>query len=158
MVRALCRKTSPKHQPILIPVISSPKYPEGYCWENVSQHVAEFGGSSLNGWIIWEIPGFLVEAEFHQVWRNPEGELIDITQKGDGERSILFLPDDDKSPETGYWPNQRLYTYGHPLRAKHKAAYDFQDELRAKYYDKESKSWNIPVSEVRHLQELFDQI
>jgi hypothetical protein len=45
------------------------------------------------GWCIWEWPGILLNAEFHACWLSPEGEIIDITPKPDGEKTVLFLPD-----------------------------------------------------------------
>lgn len=35
----------------------------------------------------------LIEAEFHAVWVSRANELVDITEKLDGEQQILFLPD-----------------------------------------------------------------
>lgn len=64
-----------------------------YCTDNVAQYVSQHGGEAVLGWCIWERPTLLLHAEFHMIWRSPEGELIDITPKPDGEVRILFVPD-----------------------------------------------------------------
>ena len=51
-------------------------------------------GSVCSGWTIWQHePTQFVEAEFHTVWRNDEGVMIDVTPRQDGEKMILFVPD-----------------------------------------------------------------
>jgi hypothetical protein len=42
------------------------------------------------------LPDTFLEAEFHSVWLNPAGELIDIIPKLDNETEILFLPDSNR--------------------------------------------------------------
>jgi hypothetical protein len=34
-----------------------------------------------------------IEGEFHAVWRRPDGSLLDVTAKQDGEKQICFIPD-----------------------------------------------------------------
>ena len=53
-------------------------------------------GKIQYGWIIWEIPEIFIEAEFHAVWINNDGDYLDITPKSDGEERILFLLDSKK--------------------------------------------------------------
>jgi len=68
-------------------------YIAGNCHTNVLHRVREHGGERLNGWMIWEAPGLFAEGEFHCVWRSPDGDLVDVTPRRDGEARILFLPD-----------------------------------------------------------------
>jgi hypothetical protein len=50
-------------------------------------------GDQVIGWTIWEWPRVLIEAEFHCVWRQSDGTLLDITPKPVQVPRILFLPD-----------------------------------------------------------------
>ncbi len=63
------------------------------CFTNVDAVVEQQGGERIDGWLIWEWRGILLEAIFHAVWRDPEGSLIDVTPQGDGETKIVFSPD-----------------------------------------------------------------
>ena len=63
------------------------------CFGTVALQVQECGGSVQHGWAIWEWPNTMVEAEFHAVWRRPDGSLLDVTPRTDAESRILFLPD-----------------------------------------------------------------
>src|ERR1700676_161605 len=57
------------------------------CHVNVLHRVRHHGGKRVNGWVIWESQPF-DEAEFHCVWQNPEGDLIDVTPRNDHEEFI----------------------------------------------------------------------
>jgi hypothetical protein len=59
----------------------------------VDNHVCKRRGSAVVGWAIWESPGVFIEAEFHAVWRSPEGQLIDIALRSRSFTNIVFLPD-----------------------------------------------------------------
>ncbi|WP_342119794.1 hypothetical protein [Pseudoduganella sp. OTU4001] len=63
------------------------------CFGNVAKKVAADGGSIQHGWTIWQTGAWMVEGEFHAVWKAPDGTLIEVSPKPDGESSILFLPD-----------------------------------------------------------------
>ena len=82
-----------------------------YCHENVQRQVFEFGGSVQHGWLIWEAsidakPAYY-DAEFHAVWRNTAGILVDITPTRDGEIEVLFAPDDERKYEGIRLPNKQ---------------------------------------------------
>jgi hypothetical protein len=53
----------------------------------------EHGGEIEYGWAIWEWPTVLIEAEFHAIWRAPDGRPVDVTPRVDDERIIAFVPD-----------------------------------------------------------------
>ena len=63
------------------------------CFVTVDQQVASSGGAPVLGWAIWEVPGVLIEAEFHAVWQQPEGTLLDISARRLRFDSITFVPD-----------------------------------------------------------------
>lgn len=63
------------------------------CFSIVPEHVIAEGGKQLIGWAIWETPGVFIEAEFHAVWQDPHGNLIDLTPRPIPFDHILFLPD-----------------------------------------------------------------
>ena len=81
---------------VYVPVIAEPSAQINECFLNVEAQIRKHGGRTIFGWQIWEWPNVLVEAEFHAVWQNPEGELIDITPKEGRESRILFLPDSSR--------------------------------------------------------------
>ena len=79
--------------PVRLPFTNvSPAYKSGYCQMNVNHRVLNEGGERVDGWMIWESPAF-VDAESHAVWRDADGNLIDLTPRADNEPEILFLPD-----------------------------------------------------------------
>lgn len=65
----------------------------GECFKNVENYIQKNDGDIQYGWIIWETPNVMLEAEFHAVCKLPNGDLLDITPTNDGEKEILFLPD-----------------------------------------------------------------
>lgn len=67
--------------------------PQRDCFLTVEKQVALLGGECVIGWAIWETPGVFMEAEFHAVWRTPEGELVDITPRPIPLPHIVFARD-----------------------------------------------------------------
>lgn len=90
-ISAACRRVS-SEEPVYLTIRPRQGARLHCCYQNVSAQVAEFGGSSVEGWLIWEGQGYL-HLIHHSVWRSPSGEVIDVTPQEDGERAILFLPD-----------------------------------------------------------------
>lgn len=66
----------------------------GECYDNVERQVAENGGTAQLGWTIRVRPGRLIEAEFHSVWRQEDGVLVDVTPHANNGTEIMFVPDD----------------------------------------------------------------
>ena len=98
-------KIDPTTTPVFLELVPVGDCMLGDCFGNVENYVKNNGGRIQYGWIIWEIPNFFLEAEFHAVWINEDGEYIDITPKVDGERKILFLPDSKREDNGGITPN-----------------------------------------------------
>ncbi len=95
-VRRICRKIGGLEEPRFVEVTAPSAFTAAElddCFEDVRRQVEQHGGSIQHGWTIWEWPGIFIEGEFHAVWRDPNGDLIDVTPKKDGEKQILFAPD-----------------------------------------------------------------
>jgi len=90
-------------RPVYLDVRPEPFAKAGECFPSVKEKVRRHGGSMQLGWQIWQIPDIMIEAEFHAVWKSPDGELIDITPKKYRIDHILFVPD----CETGYYGAHR---------------------------------------------------
>jgi hypothetical protein len=80
--------------PIRVPYEAMPKAVERDCYGNVTKKIEASGGSMQTGWHIVEgLPGVLLEAEFHAVWIDAEGNYHDVTPRSPEVEEILFLPD-----------------------------------------------------------------
>jgi len=80
--------------------------------------MARYSGMIQHGWAIAERPGLFIEAQFHAVWIDPGGELIDVTPTQKGETEILFLPDPEEAFDENALVrrnNIRLAEYDHPV-------------------------------------------
>jgi hypothetical protein len=83
----------PGESPRFIPVRAEPWALENHCDSNCLAKVQrEGGGRVVPGWAIWLMPGHFIEAEYHCVYEDSGGSLVDITPKTDGETRILFVP------------------------------------------------------------------
>ena len=93
-VRALCARLVPGEIPVVLNVETVPGSEVNDCTANVERIVAGHGGRCQLGWQLWEtLPGVMLEAEFHSVWVDPEGDLREVTPKALGFKQIVFLPD-----------------------------------------------------------------
>ena len=90
-------------------VRSSPRFdrPQNDCFALVKEKIATHGGSMVLGWTIWEWPSVMIEAEFHAVWRSPEGELLDLNPRTAFLTHIVFLPDQNRQYEGRQVDNYR---------------------------------------------------
>jgi hypothetical protein len=92
-VISFCRSIVADPKPLYVPLQPKPNAPKNECVTIVPQHIKESGGEQIFGWSIWEWPRVFIEAEFHSVWRQPNGNLLDLTPKIVPMPRILFLPD-----------------------------------------------------------------
>ena len=112
-----CReKIDPTTNPIFLKLVPVGDCMLRDCFGNVENYMKKNGGGVQHGWIIWEIPNFSLEAEFHAVWVNGESEYIDITPKADGENKILFLPDSKRKDTGGITPSIIEYEIENEIR------------------------------------------
>jgi hypothetical protein len=96
-VRQLIETVAPKGEAVYLTVRPEADAVVNECFPNVQAKIARAGGRMLCGWQLWEWPHVLVEGEFHAVWVSPEGELVDITPKPQGETRILIVPDERRT-------------------------------------------------------------
>jgi hypothetical protein len=92
-VISFCRGIVSEPEPIYVPVRPLHGAPDDECFTILPKHIATHGGDQIIGWAIWEWPRVLIEAEFHCVWRQPDGALLDVTPKRVPVPRVLFLPD-----------------------------------------------------------------
>jgi len=92
-IRRLCRRIGGLDESVFVEVSPRASSPLANCFMDVRMQVEKRGGSIQHGWTLWEWPGIFAEGEFHAVWRSPDGLLLDVSPKQDGERRILFAPD-----------------------------------------------------------------
>ena|SRR5881394_1030207 len=78
--------------PRYVPVVKDSTGLYGWCSDGVLEKIKHDGGGIRFGWTIWEWPRVLLTGEFHAVWHDPSGELIDITSKPHEEDRIVFVP------------------------------------------------------------------
>lgn len=91
-IRDFCKRIS-SDQPVLLSVRPESFSRIAECFDNVASKIEKEGGEVVHGWLIWDWPGVFTEAEFHAVWKSPEGVVRDVTPTYDGEKQVVFLPD-----------------------------------------------------------------
>jgi len=90
---ALCEELVPGGVPVTLAVDATRAPTPMDSFEAVERRVIAQGGSASFGWELWEWPRLFIQADFHSLWRQPDGTLQDITPRPLGVRTILFLPD-----------------------------------------------------------------
>jgi|GEM_PF-509358 len=105
-IKQFCRSIAPEAKPVIVPVVPDAIAAERDCFYAVAERVKRDGGEIIFGWNIWTWPHVWVKAEHHAVWREPGGNLVDITPKANGAERILFIADPAKPYD--YENNRRL--------------------------------------------------
>lgn len=81
------------HKPVYVPIETDDHAVTGMCFLNVADKVKSEGGGVVYGWQFCEYQ-YMIEAEFHAVWRKITGEMIDITPfPVEGISKQLFVED-----------------------------------------------------------------
>jgi uncharacterized protein YchJ len=108
-VRKLCRELDATQEPIYVQVHPEEWCELGKCFQNVGRKIETCGGDVRHGWNIKICANLLLDAQYHAVYTDPQGRLIDITPSQDGEKRILFLRDTTRAlPEAALIPpNER---------------------------------------------------
>ncbi len=94
-IKRLCKKLVADGMPGFVPVLAASNATPNAAYENVEDTIRINGGEHAAGWLIWEMRGVLLNAERYTCWRSPEGDVIDVSPKPDGEKRILFLESPD---------------------------------------------------------------
>jgi hypothetical protein len=142
-IKRLCKRLVPEATPGFVPVLAAPSAKPNAICENVDEVIRVNGGEHAPGWLIWEMRGVLLNAERYSCWRSPEGDLIDVSPKPDGEKRILFL----QSPEP--WDGSRVCPITFALN---------DDEPVKKYiklYQSERRLWVKDVTDFKRQKELY---
>ena len=92
-IKRLINRIAPGEQPQYVPVLIESDAEINECFANIERKIKRDGGGIQYGWVIWYLPGILMEAEFHAVWISPEGDLIDISPRPLHFKEIMFLTD-----------------------------------------------------------------
>lgn len=110
----LLQKMAIESTPFFIEVSPDPNALINECFPNVSKKIQREGGSQVFGWQIWKT-AYLIEAEFHAVWKSQSKGIIDITPKLFPCSQILFLEDPKQSYDGSQVANIRLNISGNSL-------------------------------------------
>ena len=100
-ILAFCRQLDSTRPPLWVPVrpIPGSSGAGAHDLTALKSHVATHGGRIQYGWILWEYPGWYLEAEFHPLWSSAQGELIETSPAAAaaGLPRLLFLPDNTRA-------------------------------------------------------------
>lgn len=90
-----------------VPCQPTPNKSLNDCFPIVAEQVVAKGGQQIYGWALWELPGVFIEAEFHSVWKSPEGDAVDIVPRLRPFTAIAFVPDASRRYENRQVDNIR---------------------------------------------------
>ncbi len=79
--------------PMRIPLRKDDRAIYGWPADGVREKIRADGGNIRFGWRLREWPLIMLTAEFHAVWVDPDGNLVDITPDIAGEETSLFVAD-----------------------------------------------------------------
>jgi len=93
-IRTFCKEIS-NEAPILIPYEPIPGKKLKECFSIVPEKVILDGGKQTIGWHIHVWKRVWIEAEFHCVWEDILGRIVDVTPKLEKINYTIFLPAPD---------------------------------------------------------------
>ena len=128
------------------------------CYINVQKKVERDGGKQQFGWIIWETPLVMLEAEFHSVWVSLCGDLFDVTPKPDMEESILFLPDFTRTYQGAIVDNIRHPLTDDLLVAEYIRLCERRTSILGQYMQDDGRPGQLEVTLPNHLASEIEQI
>jgi len=114
-----CHQICKGVQPVWVDIHPDNTAEPSSCFVTVAKAVKAYGGKCVCGWDITEFPTVYLEAEFHGVWCNTDGELIDLTPHELPYKRILFLPDATRQYEGYRLDNFRIASTPDPLVARY---------------------------------------
>jgi hypothetical protein len=104
------------HPPVYVPVVPTPCSKTGWCFRNVEKAIESVGGRPVHGGLVWSCPLFAT-VESHVMHGAPDGGLLDVTPKVDGEKSVMFAADPSKAADYDFMQrpaNVRIRLYEGP--------------------------------------------
>lgn len=103
------------NKPIYVDIIPDINAITGECFLNVFNKVDTAKGEAVFGWKFAEY-SFMIEAEFHAVWKTSHGNLVDITLSDDPKaKKILFVIDHTRAFDGKRTDNFRFNTTNNAL-------------------------------------------
>jgi len=128
-LRKLIEELVPEGNPLYVDVRPVEGAPQNECFPIVEDHVQKYGGRSLVGWSLWELPSLFVEAEFHCIWEKPDGTLLDIAPKTSETQRVFFLHAPQMKYEGRPADNVRRAIKSDPLLLEYFVTFEAQFEL-----------------------------
>ncbi len=128
------------------------------CFNNVRKYITKSGGDMMLGWQIWEWYGFMIEAEFHAVWKTTDGELKDVTPKPIPFDRVLFLPDASLEYDETQINNKR-FALSKDIRVTEYINL-CEEEFKIKNLGERAKKYdglNFSADEIKRLEEIFQR-
>lgn len=110
-LKRLLSKMNARYEPVVVDVETHPDAMVNECIAIVDKMVRNFGGSRVLGWQVWK-GAYLIEAEFHAVWKTSDGLLKDVSRKSNNVMKILFVEDTDLVYDGTQFNNIRLNRFG----------------------------------------------
>jgi hypothetical protein len=93
LVFEACQSVVANPQPVHVPVHLERYSQPDDCHKNVAEKVRRDGGRVQCGWVIWEIPDWVIRLEFHSIWQSPRQDFVDVSPPLHEGPDVLFLPD-----------------------------------------------------------------
>lgn len=67
-------------------------YGPDWCHVSAKHNAMNNGGKRVHGWALWQYPSGVM-GDFHSVWENSDGTLIDVTPSKFDQSQVLFVRD-----------------------------------------------------------------
>jgi len=100
--------------------------------------------------VIWEIPDWEIQLEFHSVWQSNQGSLVDLSPPLHGGTEVLFLPDPVRVYE-----GRNISSIHYPYDASERCReyVDVADKINRLIFPpgKSGKSYFVPTAEMAAL-------
>lgn len=123
-VKALLKFMNKSEIPVYVKSKPNQNIIQNECFPIVDEYILINGGERIIGWALWELPDLYIEAEFHAIWKSPDGELIDLNPRSLKTENILFLQDDSILYEGFQVNNIRLPLTNNPIVINFLNSYD----------------------------------
>ena len=107
-IRTACKRVSPNGNPFYLSIEPESGLMPNHCFPNIEAKIGSDRGAAVFGWAVYIMPRLWIEFQSHVVWKAPDGTIHDPTPRHDGEKAVLFLPDEweyaGQAPPTQFFP------------------------------------------------------